>query len=645
MAQANSSFPPVSKEDLQLQDNPAHPGDPAIILYREIDTDSAKSTETHFVRIKVFNDAGKKYGDVEIPYVQGRYKIGDIQARTVDRNGHSVDFTGTVYDRIVVRSRRLKITVKSFTLPNVRRGSIIEYSYRLHWHGRIPDAFKNPGSYRFDGTYAYPAAEWDVQQDLFVRRSHFVLRPCSRNANIAIRPLNLPDGAGAKHQPDGSVTMDLENIPAIQKEDYSPPEDAFTSRVLLFYVILFYSNESYWRDEASRESQDLKKFLSPSKAVKEEAARLASPKDGPEQQLRKLYERVQKIRYISYERARSKNERRKEDLKPNKNVGEVLTRGYGFANEINLLFLALAREAGFTAYPVRVTARNQGIFHEDVPDPDQLNAEVIEVLIKGKISYFDPATLYCPFGLLPWEETGAEGIQLDYFGPKLVKTPDLGPQASLIERKAQLSIDATGTLQGRLRVIFHLQEALTRKLEAVDQDEAGRRKELEDEVKTWVPHDATVKLVSSSGWDRSDTDLKAEFELKIPSFGTRAGQRQLFPVNIFETSWKNAFHGFRRETPVDFKHAYRINDDVLLDFGNNYKLESLPVRNSIQERFGAYELSAEKAGNTIHIKRTLMMAGYYFKVAFYPRLQDFFDFIRAQDEEQAILDRQEKPAD
>ncbi|HZS27425.1 MAG TPA: hypothetical protein VFB76_09340 [Candidatus Angelobacter sp.] len=67
--QTASSWAPVSKEELELKDNPLHPGDSAMVLYREIQTDSSKSLETHFTRIKIFKEEGRKYADIEIPYV------------------------------------------------------------------------------------------------------------------------------------------------------------------------------------------------------------------------------------------------------------------------------------------------------------------------------------------------------------------------------------------------------------------------------------------------------------------------------------------------------------------------------------------------------------------------------------------------
>lgn len=67
-AQELPNLPAITPEDLALKDNPAATGSPAMILYYAIDTDNRNWTETESIRIKVFQDEGRKYANVEIPY-------------------------------------------------------------------------------------------------------------------------------------------------------------------------------------------------------------------------------------------------------------------------------------------------------------------------------------------------------------------------------------------------------------------------------------------------------------------------------------------------------------------------------------------------------------------------------------------------
>src|SRR5215467_1838630 len=245
-SQAPASWSPISKEELELKDNSLEPGAPAMVLYREVQTDNNKSLDTHYTRIKIFNERGKKYADVEIPYLENRTEVENIQARTVAPDGQSTAFDGRVFDKVVVKTRRFRINVKAFTLPNVQAGSILEYSYSVHWHSDFPDVIKHPANYFIPGSIAYPAAHWDVERELFVRRAHFVLHPLSHHAPIQARLLRLPKVTEPLQQADGTLQMNLENIRGIHEEEHSPPEEALTGEVYLFYVAGYYSIESYW---------------------------------------------------------------------------------------------------------------------------------------------------------------------------------------------------------------------------------------------------------------------------------------------------------------------------------------------------------------------------------------------------------------
>ena len=637
-AQTPVSWLPVSKEELELKDNPLAPGEPAIILYHEIQNDSSKSYETVYTRIKVLKDKGKDYANVEIPYSQ-EIEIGHIQARTVAPDGKATEFSGTIYDRNVVKSKRFKITAKSFTLPDVQIGSIVEYSYGIHWRHGVPDEFKNPGQYIFDGTYVWPAAIWEVQQDIFARRMHFVLHPYSKGTRLEIQSVAVPEKFGKPQTlADGSIQWDLDNVPAFHEEDHAPPEDVIKGRVQVYYVGgPFLSSNSYWSTHGRRQATNYEKFFSKSKAIQAEAAKLVAGADTPEAKLRKLYDRTQQLRFVSFERSRTEKEQKQENLTPNKTAEDVLSRGYAYANDANLLFVALARESGFSADPVMVTSRKRSFFLENIFDYSQLDAMVVEVRAGSKTYYLDPATLHCPFGMIPWDEADTNGVRLDRFNASLVAIPAGKSADAVIERRSNLKMDSDGNLKGKLDVSFRGQEALSRRLVAVFQDEAGRRKGLEEEVKTWLPQGAGATLSSVTGWDGSETPLQAAFDVQIPSFASQAGGRLLVPAILFHTGWEKSFQSPQREHPVYLEYGHQESDDVTLEIPGELKVERVPSPQGLREKFASYQFSTDLQGTQLNMKRQVSMDGYYFPVAQYSRLRDFYDFVRANDEEMTVL--------
>src|SRR5260370_26963299 len=270
-AQAPQSWPNLTLQDLALKDNLLNPGEPALILYYEVQTDSVKSTETAYKRIKVFREDGKKYADVEIPYFETRTQVEEIRARVTSPEGRSEEFNGAIYDKEVVKMKKYRISAKAFTLPNVAVGSIIEYSYRLHWRSDIPDVFRNPGSYLITQAFAYPAAEWEIQQALSVRQGHFVLHPLKGTRTVTFTH-ELPKDAVQRTLSDATAELAVMTIPPFQKEEYSPPEESLKIRADVFYILGMFSGDTryYWIGLDRREAEYYDAFDGKRKGVKKE---------------------------------------------------------------------------------------------------------------------------------------------------------------------------------------------------------------------------------------------------------------------------------------------------------------------------------------------------------------------------------------
>ncbi len=631
------AWPPIDPEELALKDNPAKPGSAALILERRVEVDDPKSFETQYYRIKIFNDEGKKYADVEIPYVEGVGRVEEIRARTIEPDGKVVGFSGEVFDKTVVKTRRLKFQAKTFALPDVRVGSILVYSYKVRWHEKAPDVIKNPGQYIIKESFTIPAAHWTIQEDLFTRRAHFSIRPFT-TAHLESSWAGLPDGKRPEIVPGGTTELDLENVPALEKEKYMPPEGAVRSRVDFYYAFGLAGGFSvFWRDQGKDRGEEVDKFIGKHKDVRQVAQETVSPGDPPLTKLRKLYARAQQIRNLSYERTRTAKEERHEDLKENKNASEVLGRGYGTGHEINLLFAALARASGFDAYYVRAAGRGEYFFDENLPEWDQLNSDVVEVKTASQDLYFDPGTIYCPFDLLPWGETGVRGVRLDKENAAFVKTTDPASADAVIGRKAALELDPKGNLNGKLHVSFAGQEALDRRLDARDEDDTEKRKALEDEVKGWLPEGSSVKLVKATAWEGSEQPLEADFEIDAPGFGSSTGRRLLVPVGVFQSGQKNPFQHAERTYAVYFHYPWQEVDDVTIGLPNGYEVETLPKPQKVAPDYSHYEASCERTANALHWQRRFVMNGEFFKTAYYQALRAYYTAVDVSDEQQAVL--------
>src|SRR4051812_9447866 len=493
---ADEPWQPIAKDELAMKDVTFAPGAEAVVLDWETFTDDINDYETVYFRIKVLNEEGTKYGDIQIPYLKESFIVKNIQARTIQPDGQIVPFTGPIFDSVIAKTRGFRYLAKTFTLPEVQKGSILEYRYRLEWQ---PALF----TWHWVSQYKFP-----------LRHAKFTIRPYNGSyTGLAWRSRGLPADKALIKKPDGTYAIEFNDQPAFAEEKFSPPEDELKSGVELFYSTAMHGDpDKFWKDIAAGEAASTEKYVGNRGYIRELAGSLAAGTDPAETKLRRFYDRAQKVRNLSYERDRSDEEWKREKLKSNENVEDVFKHGYGWHDQINLAFMALAKAAGFEVHEVSVASRSEYFFRKEMEDAEQLNGELIEVVADGKTFYLEPGVLRCPFGLLPWYHTGVMGLRSERNVGTFITTPNPASDRALTERKAVVHLAGEG-VKGELLVTYRDQDALMKRLELQDDDDGSRKKAFEDEVKGWLPDASVVKITKLDGFDGTEEPLIAKFDI------------------------------------------------------------------------------------------------------------------------------------
>ncbi len=616
---------PISPEDLKMTNVPEAPGAPAVYLYRQVDRSDVShlASEYNYARIKILTEEGRKYADVEIPFFKENGTIHNIRARTVRPDGTIANFDGKIYDKTIVKARGLKYLAKTFTLPDVQVGSIIEYHYM----------YQPQEGYVFD-------SQWIFTEVLFTLHGMFSLNPNQYFALHWSWPVGLPAGTAPPKDDHGIIRMDAQNIPAFQVEDYMPPENELKFRVDFSYSDgeIEKDTAKFWKKQGKKLNDTVESFVGKRKAMEQAVSQTVSAGDPPEVKLQKLYAKVQTLRNKSFEVEKTEQEKKREKEKDTNNVEETWKRGYWNGEQLTLLYLALARAAGVEAYAVKVSARNVYFFNPNVEDASQLDTYVVLLRLNGKDLDCAPGTEFAPFGLLPWEETGVQGLKLDKDGGNWVRTTLPGSSESRIERKADLKLDDTGTLQGKLTVTFTGLEALSRRQEERNVDEADRKKFLEDQVRQYVPVGIDVELTNKPDWASSSEKLVAEYDLKIQGWVSGAGRHALLPVALFGATEKQLFEHANRVHPIYFSFPFEKIDDVTIELPLAWQVSSVPPVKNQDGKAIVYTLKVENDKGTLHLNRLLNVDILLVEAKLYPVLRSFFQIVRAGDEQQVVLE-------
>jgi Domain of Unknown Function with PDB structure (DUF3857) len=622
-------FQPVSQEELKMTSEPLAPGAPAVILFRQLERNDDRDTahEDNYFRIKILTEQGRKYADVEIPIYRDVGKIVNIHARSIRPDGSITNFDGKVFEKPLVKARGLKYMAKVFTIPDIQIGSIIEYYYTI------------------DFRFVSSSSHWIMSQELFTKSARFSLKPYQNSYNpYSLRWTwqGLPPGTDQPRQgPDRIVRLEANNIPAFQPEDYMPPENELKARVDFFYSDEPFEQDStkFWMRVGKKFNDQVDKFIDKRKAMEKAVSEIIAPTDAPAVKLQKIYARVQQLRNTTYEVEKTEQEQKREHVKEAANVEDIWKNGYGDRFQLTWLFLALARAAGFEAYSVAVSDRNNYFFYHSLSfDPNKFTSAVVLVKLNGNDIYCDPGAAFTPFGLLPWEETGVEGLRLDKNGGIWIQTTLPESSSSRIQRAAHLALSETGDLEGNLTVTFSGLEAVRRRVEERDRDEADRKRCLEEQAREYVPAAIEIELTTQPDWKSSSTPLVAEFHLKIPGWVAGSGRRAMLPVGIFSATEKNVFEHANRVYPIYFEFPFEKDDDITISLPLGWVVGSVPKIASVDKDPVIYTLKIDKADNALHITRKLSVDMLLLGTKYYPALRNFFQAVRTGDDEQVVLE-------
>lgn len=619
---------PINPADLALKDNPASLGSNAMILYREEAVDDLHHFESEYFRIKIFTDAGKKSADVEIPYSRGMESVTDVRARTILPSGSIVDFSGNVYDKVVVKAGGVKIYEKTFSLPDVQPGCIIEYKYKVPF---------DPGSY-------FSVMKWDVQEDLYLREGKFTFVPLDDLQQtgyqyFAWRTLFLPPAARPQKQGNGSFILSVHDIPGLADEPYSVPKDMLRSRVEFYYTQQSKeSPDQFWKRTGKDWGKKLDSFVNKKGALENDLAATIHPNDPPETKLREIYSRVQKIRNLSFEPTKTAQEEKREKIVVNANVQDVLKHGYGTWQDINSLYVGLARAAGFDATLVYVAPRDRTLFLPAYEDTGELQVNLVDVKLGSQDVYLDPSSPQYPYGLIPWYENAVNGVRADKNGGELVSIPPEDDTRAQILRHANFRLNPDGSLSGNIIVDFAGQEGAAWRSSDRNDDDTGRRKDMHDEIKSWLPSNATFTITKFTDWDDNAKPIHIEGTVNIPSDNTRALGRIILPLSLIQSQVARSFTSAQRVNDIYFHYPYQEEDDTSIQLPTGYKVGSFPKVTTIPQGAIQYSIGGSAQGDTVHLTRKLVVNGIEFPANKYPIVRAIFDAVKTGDANDMVLE-------
>lgn len=636
-----AQFQAPTDDELKMTADPKAPGAAAVYLNINEIANDPMHYQSSYYRIKVLGEKGKELATVEIPYLKGNWKVEDIKARTIHPDGSIIPLNVKPEDLLSEKNGEKQFGRIVFTLPSVEVGSILEYSYVLRYD---------------DNEYSSP--HWEIQRPYFVHAGHFQFTPFkafmptgtpnsdtgmflvdSRGRTInslAWWPL-LPAGVTVKTSLNGSYTVDVTDVPAIPDEDWMPPIESFLYKVRFYYLPATTLSE-FWLNESKYWSKDVDKFAELSKAIKAAVEGVVAPGDSDLVKAQKLYDAVQALDNTDYTRRKSESELKQMKLKEAKHAEDTWAQKSGSSEDIAMLYLAMLRAAGLTAYADKVVDRDRGVFDPSYMDLDQLDTTLVILDMGGHELVLDPGEKMCPFETVNWRHSDAKGIGQIAKGFAVTTTPMQIYKDNTINRIGDLALDAHGGITGSFSIVMTGQAALRWRQEALQTDDAELKKQFDKGLEEIVPDGVEAHIDHFLGMDKPGENLIAMVKV-TGSLGTATAKRVMLPGFFFETRRHQPFvDEEKRLEPVDMRYGDRVTDQVTYHLPAGMTVEGAPQDASLTWPGHAVFIAKSKTdAGQITIANSLAVAFTEAKPEEYQDLRGFYQKVAAATQQEVVL--------
>ncbi len=580
----------------------------------------------HYVRLKIFNDKGKeKAATIEIPFGD-RTAIQYITGRTIKADGSIVELKrDSIFERDSVRANKLKRKVKSFAMPGVEPGAIVEYKWKeIQSNARL----------------MYMRLQ--MQREFPVRRVTYFLKPLPREYTngygMSLWPFNCKPSPQV--DTDGFTTTSLDNVAAYREEPMMPGDGNVRPWVLAFYHTDSKRDpEKYWIEVGKKAYINLKGALKVNDEIRKATDSAIQGATNDEAKVMALIRYLRQSlrgfsdrRVTDAERTAIYKQMQKGRVRPS---AEVFKSGIGTSDELNMLFASMALHAGLDARPAMVANRDDFAFDPQLTDEYFLPNIDMAVKIEGEWRVFDVSTRLLPANMLGWREEGAQVLLCDPKKPTFILSRTSPPEFSTTRRRAILSLSEDGTLEGNITEAFTGHVAAQRRSELEDQDAAKQMEDVKEGATRRFPQ-AEISSIKLTGVDLFDAPLAISYHVKIPQYAQRTARRILVQPLFFQRGAVPLLESAERRYDIAFPYAFREHDTVLLKIPTGFVLDNGENPGPFKfGKTGEYKLNIGiNEGGEFLIDRELTIGReglVTFSQKSYPQLKRIFDEIHHRD--------------
>lgn len=598
----------------------------------------------HQCRIKIINKKGYDLSRVEIPLYQSvksdnKEQLENLKASTYNLvNGVVVE---SKLDKQSIFEEKLNknYVLKKFTMPAVKEGSLIEFSYTIK-----SDFLFNLHPWHFQGAYPRVWSEYEVDiprffEYVYLRHGYieFDIKTIKNKfSKYIVKNYDSYVMGGTKVY---TITSNnfvnrwvIKNVPALKEEKFTTSINNHISAVEFQLSGEQFPDEAHkdimgtWVDLSKEllKGDDFGKGLDKYNGWMNEDMKLIKIGTGDQlDQAKNIYEYIKNSIH-------NKGIRNIDLSAPLK---EIFKTKSGYAEDINLLLIAMLRHQDIDAKPVILSTRANGIADEKYPLIQRFNYVICEAYINGKAYYLDASQPYLGFNKLPEYCYNGAGRVISDSAPIVYFNADSLQETKITSISLFKEDKKPGSWSGSVNIGMGYYESCR----ARNRISENGKEDFEKKLKASYTGNFSIEDIKMEDDQKDELPLKLSYNITA----TNALNSNIIYFNpmIDQGYTENIFTAAERNYPVEMSYKKDETYLMYIEIPEGYVVDEMPkpVKVSLNNGEGFFEYLIDKTDKDINLRSRIKLNKANFSAEDYTSLRNFFDYIVKKHAEQIVF--------
>lgn len=646
----------ISNEEIEMITYDANPDADAVVLcdYGTLSF-NFNTTEGQWenslkriCRIKIFNDDGYKWATESVLLYDDNkleQSISQIKGFTYTmENGKTVKTKLGKSDIFTEQTSKNYKRVK-FTMPNVKEGSVIEFSYSVRSNYlTILDRWK------FQKSIPVKWSEYIVSIPKFLTylknstgfesfhkyetnsRARSITWTQTTRAGVSLSGSSPASISQGKEDYVDNVTRWIaKDMPALKDENfvgnynnYMQGVDFQLSNYETFSNI-HHNILSDWPGVVDKFINDYANFgpnLKKKSFYKDVTNQIISEHQDPVARTAAIYQFVSQ--YMKWDE--------RERYIPSQSIKKSFEERTGSSADINALLVSMLRAVEIAADPVIISTIENGLVHPLYPIVSKYNYLIVRVTIDGKSVLLDATEKDLPFGLLPFRCLNQRGYAISKTKPGWV---DLKPIKSIGKSTmCILALDEQGSMTGNISHKNNGYSSINIR-KKISRD--GKDKYIENLKSTntdWSIEDIEIIVPEDI-----NVEVKEKIQLQLENGAESMGNMIYINPIVSDRIDENPLKQEERKMPIEFvvpiKNDYRLS----LTIPEGYVVDELPESISMvtPDRTASLKYMVQVNGRNLQLVHSWQIKESFYTPDKFPDLKEFYSVLVAKQNEQIVL--------